>query len=270
MARRKPIILITNDDGIDAPGIRAMWKELRSDYETLVVAPKHEKSGAGCSLSLSNEMEVDERKEGGKRWGLAVDGTPADCVKFAITAVEGFKPDLVLSGINRGMNVGNSVFYSGTVAAALEGSLFGIPAMACSSACLFDSDYHFEDAAKVVAEIVPWLLKQPPRPRTLWNLNIPNKKFKDLGKLRLTTHGTSFYVDQFELYRQEGDRQFYRNMGSKIQACAVHEDSDDKVVKAGDISLTLLGTDLTTHVPEDASDLIDSWNQPKGKSSKAG
>lgn len=251
MASSLPKILLCNDDGIDAPGIQAMREELAGKCDLMVVAPMYEKSGAGCSLSLSSEMEVHERHDDeGTVWGYAVDGTPADCVKFALTALDGYKPDAVLSGINRGVNLGNSVFYSGTVAGAIEATLYGCRAMAVSLGCWGHPEAFYEDAAKVASSLLPWFLKVEQSPRTLWNLNVPNKRFDTLKQLRITSHGTSFFRDEFELYRREGDKLFYRNVGTTLVACDATENADDHAVSAGEVSLSLLRTDLTTELTE--------------------
>ncbi len=260
-----PKLLLVNDDGIDAPGLQALRRALEGRYDVLVAAPRYEKSGAGCSLSLSNEMEVVPRREQGRLWGYSVDGTPADCVKFALNELRSrhdFEPDLVLSGINRGLNAGNSVFYSGTVAAAIEATLYGYPAMACSLSCWNHPVPFYEDAARVVAALVPWILRAPLPERSVWNLNIPNTRFGDgLPALQLTSHGTSFYADDFELYRQEGDRLYYRNVGTHLTACALSAESDDRCVANGELSLSLLRTDLTYPLPESfGADLQSFWN----------
>ncbi|MCC6547743.1 5'/3'-nucleotidase SurE [Candidatus Sumerlaeota bacterium] len=254
-------ILITNDDGIDAPGLQALHAAIKDDWDVLVVAPLSERSGAGCSLSLSNEMKVEERRIGGRLFGRAVDGTPADCVKFALTAMNGYRPDFILSGINRGMNAGNSVFYSGTVAGAIEGTLFGIPAMACSLACWHYPEAFYDDAAQVVARILPWLVAQAPEPRTLWNMNIPNRRINEIRHIRLTTHGTSFFVDDFELKREDDEARYYRNVGSRLVACDKHPDSDDRSIQLGEVSLSLLKTNLTVDLPEAAANSLEAtWN----------
>lgn len=258
-------ILLCNDDGIGAPGIQALRRELAASHDLLVVAPMHEKSGAGCSLSLSSEMEVRQHKDDrGAVWGYAVDGTPADCVKFALTALDRPRPDFVLSGINRGVNLGNSVFYSGTVAGAIEATLYGLPAMACSLGCFGHPEAYYEDAARVVAALLPWVLRLERQPRSLWNLNIPNRRYKDLRHLRLTSHGTSFFQDDFELYRQEGDSLYYRNVGTRMVACDVTDNADDHAVAEGAVSLSLLRTDLTLPIPDPlARDALSAWkNRP--------
>ncbi len=257
---RKARILLTNDDGISAPGIQALFRALDKVFDVLVAAPLYEKSGAGCSLSLADEMQVIPQKHNDRTWGYAVDGTPADCVKFAMSAVKDFEPDFVLSGINNGMNAGNSIFYSGTVAGAIEATLYGYPAMACSLACWGEREPHFDDAAQVVRGLMPWLLDQDPEPRTLWNLNLPNRRFKDFKGIRLSSHGTAFFADEFELYREEDDQRFYKNVGSKLVACAVNDDSDDRVVKQGYVSLSLLRTNLTVPMPRAAVKSLEaSW-----------
>jgi 5'-nucleotidase len=246
---RKPRILLSNDDGIDAPGIQALYRELKSHYDVLVVAPMYEKSGVGCAITITGQMEVDERRDGGKLWGYAVNGTPADCVKFALNILLDERPDLVLSGINRGTNLGNSVFYSGTVAAAIEATLNGLPAMACSLGCWGYPVAHYEDAARVVRQLVPWLLSFRHEPRTLWNINFPNRPYDQLGPIRLTSQGTSDYEDVFELERQDGPQRYYRNTGAELRACAVKDDSDDKAWAEGHIALSILRTDLSVPVP---------------------
>jgi len=254
-------ILITNDDGIDAPGLQALHAAVKNDWDVLVVAPLSERSGAGCSLSLSNEMKVVERHSEGKLFGYAVDGTPADCVKFAMTALNKYSPDFVLSGINCGMNAGNSVFYSGTVAGAIEATLFGIPAMACSLACWHYPVAFYDDAAQVVARLLPGLVAQERQPRTLWNMNIPNRRFDEIGPIRMTTHGTSFFVDDFELKRQDEEARYYRNVGQRLVACDQHPDSDDRSIQVGEVSLSLLKTNLTVSIPETAAtNLEHTWN----------
>jgi 5'-nucleotidase len=259
MTARKPKLLLANDDGIDAAGIKALYQAIRSTYDVLVVAPKHEKSGAGCSLSLGGEMEVIPHKEDGVIWGYAVDGTPADCVKFALQAIPGYRPDLVLSGINRGSNMGNSVFYSGTVAAAIEATLYGLPAMACSlSFEKPDGKHHYADAARVVKSLIPWLLSFQQEPRTFWNINFPDRSFDKMGPIRITTQGTSFYTDDFTLYREEGDSQFFVNAGWELKGCTMKPDSDDKAVFAGEIALSLLRTDLTVPIPRAAAISLES------------
>lgn len=258
---RRARLLLTNDDGIDAEGIQSLCAVLAESYEVLVVAPMYEKSGAGCSLSLADEMEVRVRRDDdGRVWGYAVDGTPAECVKFAVNALKDFRPDLVVSGINRGMNVGNSVFYSGTVAGAIEATMYGHRAVACSLNCWGDPEVYFTDAARVVARLLPWFLEQPREPRTFWNLNLPNRRLGEHGRVRFAPHGTGTYEDDIVHYRDEGDAQFYRNVGRDHVVGTDGDLCDGRIVEGGDIALSLLRTDLTVRLPE-APSLEERWNR---------
>lgn len=247
----KPLILLTNDDGIDAPGINALRRALLDDdYRIIVSAPMYEKSGSGCALSLQDEISVEPRRDdSGEIWGYAVGGTPADCVKMAFSAFK-IKPDLVLSGINRGMNIGNSVFYSGTVAGAIEASFYGALSMATSLACWGYKEEFYDDAAKKVRDLVPWLLKQKPIPRRFWNFNLPNIRYGKMKNVRLCDHGTSFFMDDFQLYRQEDNLQVYKNVGTTMRECVTCKNSEEKALEAGDCSLTLLTTHLESQAAE--------------------
>ncbi|MEQ8821709.1 MAG: 5'/3'-nucleotidase SurE [Sumerlaeia bacterium] len=257
-------ILLVNDDGIDAPGLQALRQALEGCCDLLVVAPMSERSGAGCSLSLNLAMPVQKRyRPDGSIWGWSVDGTPADCVKFAMTALGDYRPDLVLSGINRGRNVGNSVFYSGTVAGATEATFFGLRALASSlSVSAEKSEKHFDAAARMVVRLIPWLLEQDWPPRHFWNLNVPNRALDEIKGLRFTHQGTSFFVDDFVLEREEGDLLYYKNVGKHLEKSTEPADSDDIILDAGAASLSLLNLDMTVAVPDAARRALEeNWNR---------
>lgn len=253
-------ILLVNDDGIDAPGIAAMEAALVGKCDLRVVAPLTEKSGAGCGLTVHHEFAVERRDAEGRRW--AVDGTPADCVKFALMALDGYRPDLVLSGINNGGNMGNSVYYSGTCAGAMESTFFGVRALATSLAHRKEPHKHFDTAARVVRDLVPWLLAQTWQPRTFWNLNVPNIPFEKLDGVRLTSHGTSFYTDEFAVWREENGRQWYKNVGSHLVFSPEPSDSDDLALEASAASLSLLDMNMTVPMAPAAREALErEWNQ---------
>lgn len=255
-------VLLVNDDGIDAPGLQALRGEIKDVCDLLVVAPMSERSGAGCSLSLNAEMAVEKREENGRIWGYAVDGTPTDCVKFALTALNGYRPDLVLSGINRGRNVGNSIWYSGTAAGAVESTFFGLRAMAVSLAVFRNPERRFDTAATLTRQLIPWLIQQSWQPRTFWNLNVPNLPLDDVSNIRLAEQGTSFFVDEFALDREEGNMAYYKNVGERLQRSPEPENSDDLLIDEGCASLSLLNIDLTVRMPEAASEALErEWNQ---------
>lgn len=263
MAKR---ILLTNDDGIDAPGMAALRSAVTglAGVEVLVVAPLGERSGTGCGLSIVKEMSVEERRDpqSGALWGYALDGFPADCVKFAVTALDGYRPDLVLSGINRGYNVGNSIFYSGTVACAIEATFFGLRAMATSVGYRKGEPIDYAPAAARVRSLVPWLLEQSWTPRTFWNFNLPPIPESELKETRHARQGTSFYRDDFRLSREENGRRFYRNVGEILMQSPETDDCDDRLLYRGHPTLTLISIDMTVPMPAAARQSLEfEWKR---------
>jgi 5'-nucleotidase len=269
MTARRAKILLTNDDGIDAPGMVAMRAAMAdSGHDVLVVAPAGERSATGCGLSIVKELRVAARRdESGAVWGYSVDGLPADCVKFAATSIGGWRPDLVLSGVNRGYNGGNSIFYSGTVGCAIEATFFGLRAMAVSLSYRKEQlpTLRFEGAARIAAALVPWLLSQGWRPRSFWNLNVPNIPAEDMGPIRYAHQGTSFYRDDFRMDRDEGDTRIFRNMGETLVRTPDRSDSDDHVIDRGSPALTMLSIDLTVDLPPAAAESLEhEWQRLLG------
>lgn len=265
MATSNARLLLTNDDGIKAPGIQALHDELAPHYEVLVVAPMSQRSGSGCAVSVDKEMAVEVCRDGnGRVWGYAVDGTPADCVKFAAKVVAEFRPDLVLSGINAGSNVGNSVFYSGTCAAAIEATMFGMRACAISLAVWHGraDTWHFPVAARLTASLVPWLLDQHWSPRTFWNLNVPNVPAEELRGVRCARQGTSFYVDDLEFKREADGHRIYSNVGKTVERSIEPLNADDVVLEGGHAALSLLSIDLNVPMPAAARAALEhAWGE---------
>src|SRR5215218_2351704 len=173
-----PLILVTNDDGYRSEGIHALADVLRPLGEVVIVAPVEEASAIGHALTLRRPLRLESIRAG----VYAVDGTPTDCVNLAVTHVFKRLPDLVVSGINKGWNLGDDVTYSGTVAGALEGALLGVSGIAVSLAATRGA-YDFAHAAQAAAAAAKALLERPLPPRTFLNLNVP--KGKPLG-LRIT------------------------------------------------------------------------------------
>jgi 5'-nucleotidase len=167
MATPLPLILITNDDGVHAPGIRALAASLAGLGEVHVVAPDREVSACGQSLTLKHPLRAEQIEK--NIW--AVDGTPADCVNLALVKLLPRRPELVVSGINRGANLGEDIFYSGTVGGAREGTFFGLPSIAMSLATRTDAD--FTQAAAFAAKLAAIVLVKGLPERTLLNVNVP-------------------------------------------------------------------------------------------------
>ena len=176
-------ILITNDDGYLAPGIGILAERLSAIAEITVVAPDRNKSGASNSLTLMRPLRVRETESG----YYSVDGTPTDCVHLAISGLLEDKPDMVVSGINSGANLGDDVLYSGTVAGAMEGRFLGLPALAVSlvgKACR-----HYDVAAEITGQIIQNLITNPLPEDTILNINVPDQQIDELGSIKATRLG---------------------------------------------------------------------------------
>lgn len=177
-------ILISNDDGITAPGIEALAAAMATLGEIVVAAPDRNRSGASNSLTLTNPLRVKEVRTG---W-FSIEGTPTDCVHLAITGLMDSDPDMVVSGINNGANMGDDVLYSGTVAAAIEGRSLGLPSLAFS--LVGHSPMYYSTAAEVAKQLVARLMVDPLPPATILNVNIPDVPFSELRGYQITRFGS--------------------------------------------------------------------------------
>ena len=232
-------VLLTNDDGIHSPGLTALEQAFEPHAQTLTVAPLHEQSGMGHSITLHKPIRVREVKEGG-RHGYAVDGTPSDCVKFGVTMLSKECPDVVISGVNPGGNIGVNVLYSGTVSAALEAYSLGIPAIAVSVDGF--RDLHFEYAAEMAVKIAKTCLKAK-RPMLI-NLNIPNLPPDKIKGVKVTTMGTSRFVETFRKREDPRGNTYYWLDGELVDQ-KPDPKSDFWAVSNGYISITPLQMNLT-------------------------
>ena len=240
-------VLLSNDDGIDAAGIRALYDEISRIANVTLVAPSSECSGVGHAISLFNNLTLEERKIDGKICGYGLAGTPADCVKFAITRLMKEPPHLVISGINRGQNTGNSILYSGTVAAAIEGLMFGIPSMAVSLAAIENAPADYGYAARFTTRIAALILEKGLPEGILLNINIPNLPEEEIHGVVISKQGRSTYTDYFEPRGEHEGLPAFRNVGGEMLSSAGDEDYDDIVLSQNKISITPLGFDLTHH-----------------------
>ncbi len=251
MIKTKPYILVTNDDGISAPGINALVQELNKIAEVVVVAPESEKSAVGHAITLSDPIRVSCYKKG-KQWtGFAVSGTPADCVKIAVGALLERRPDMVVSGINLGSNAGINVIYSGTVSAATEGTILGIPSIAVSLTTYTDPD--FRTAARFAVKMVRLVLEKGLPDRTLLNINVPNLPEDEIQGTRITRQGMANFAEEFDKRVDPRNRVYYWMDGQKVDIKA-DDDVDDEAIKNGFISITPIKYDLTNY------DFIQSLN----------
>ncbi len=245
-------ILVTNDDGIESPGLFALKQALDPFGDVSVIAPDSNRSATARSITIRRPLEVDEVKLPDGSTGYATDGTPVDCVRFAVLGLLGRIPDVIVSGINHGLNLGDDVTYSGTVAAALEGVLLGWPAIAVSQQSMnrehWDSDqaaYDFRAVATFAASLVP-IVMHPEFPRQmLLNVNGPGLAPMDVRGARVTRLGRRIYNDQLELLEGgEGSRKRYRIYGDS-PSHHPEAGTDFAAVEDGQISITPLHFDLT-------------------------
>lgn len=230
-------ILISNDDGYLAPGINALAEALAPIAEIVVVAPDSNRSGASNSLSLDRPLSVQRAANG----FYFVNGTPSDCVHVALTAVLDYTPDLVVSGINNGPNMGDDTLYSGTVAAATEGFLFGIPALAFSQGAY--GWEHIDDAARHARDLIERFYAELPRP-CLWNVNIPNRPYAQLGAVAPTRLGRRHQSEPVIKAKDPRGRDIYW-IGPPGACKDAGEGTDFHAVAAGKTSITPLQIDLT-------------------------
>ena len=238
-------ILVTNDDGINARGIRVLAKRLAEEAENsvYVVAPDRERSAAGHGLTLHKPLRVDEvNLDGNVKAAWATTGTPSDCVKFAVCALLTEAPDLVVSGINAGPNLGGDVLYSGTVSAAMEGALLSIPSIAVSMGGR--SPRHFEVAADFIAQLLKVLSTGKLPPKTLLNVNVPNLPAAEIEGVSLTELGLRLYNDTFEKRLDPRGRAYYWLTGHAIEEGEA-ETTDVWAVKHKRISVTPVTFNMT-------------------------
>jgi 5'-nucleotidase len=231
-------ILVANDDGYLAPGLAALADRMRNLGEVFVIAPESNHSGASNSLTLNRPLTVREASNG----FLYVNGTPTDCVHIALTGLLDERPDLVVSGINNGQNMGDDTIYSGTVAAAMEGYLFGVPSIAFSH--VEKGHAHLDAAAQVAADLVARFIRGPLKGPILLNVNIPNRPLDELRGMQVTRLGKRHHSEPvIRAADPQGEPIYW------IGAAGVAKDAgpgtDFHAVENGHVSITPLQIDLT-------------------------
>lgn len=233
-------ILLSNDDGVHAPGIQTLAKALREFADVQVVAPDRNRSGASNSLTLESSLRTFTFENG----DIAVQmGTPTDCVYLGVNALMRPRPDIVVSGINAGPNLGDDVIYSGTVAAAMEGRHLGFPALAVS----LDGHKHYDTAAAVTCSILRALCKEPLRTGRILNINVPDLPLDQIKGIRVTRCGTRHPADQVIPQQDPRGNTLYW-IGPPGGKCDAGPGTDFAAVDEGYVSITPLHVDLTAHL----------------------
>lgn len=233
-------ILLSNDDGYQAPGLKALHDAMAAIADTIVVAPERDRSGASNSLTLELPIRAAVTDNG----FIRVDGTPTDCVHLAITGLLDEEPDMVVSGINAGANMGDDVLYSGTVAAATEGRFLGYPAIAVSMSS--HTPNHFETGARAAVELVQRLCAQPIAPDSILNVNVPDLPYEALQGFQATRLGHRHKAEPVVKSEDPRGRPIYW-VGSAGAEQDAGPGTDFYAVRNGFVSITPLQVDLTRH-----------------------
>ena len=250
-------ILLTNDDGIYAPGLRALRLELQKIGTVEVVAPATEQSATGHSVTLNNPIVVQEiYDEKMARIGWAVEGRPADCVKLALRELLGYRPDLIVSGLNAGSNAGINVLYSGTVAAAIEGAFFGITSIACSLEYTKPRPLDFNTSAGLARQIVEQIINKKPAPGALFNVNIPSLENGAVLGVRVAPQNTSTYEECFDKRTDPRGRTYFW-LGADFTCPNPTPETDTAALRDRFITVTPLQFNLTEHTQLEE---MYSWN----------
>jgi 5'-nucleotidase len=244
-------ILLSNDDGYQAEGLRCLADAVAVLADITVVAPDRDRSGASNSLTLRNPLRADRVHP----HGYQVDGTPTDCVHLAITGLLEEQPDMVVSGINHGANLGDDVIYSGTVAAAMEGRFLGYPAIAVSLVCGCDKERHFATAARVVCRLIEQMRDEPLPANMMLNVNVPNVPYEAVRGIAVTRCGQRHKSEPvIPATDARGERIYW--IGPAGEGADAGPGTDFHAVANGYVSVTPLQVDLTRY---DALEGLTGW-----------
>lgn len=249
-----PLILVSNDDGIHSAGLTALADAMAKVGEVVVVAPDREQSACSHALTLHRPLRIDEIAAG--RW--TVDGTPTDCVNLGVNGILPIRPELLVSGINKGANLGDDVTYSGTVSAAMEGTLLGIPSIAVS--LIGRGSFEFGTAARFAGHLARWVLEHGLPPDTLLNVNVPQPPGgAALRGVRLTRMGRRRYGDAVVEKTDPRGRKYYWIGGEELDFVK-EEGTDFHAVDDGYISVTPIHLDLTNYASFGALERLgEAW-----------
>ena len=240
-------ILISNDDGIAAEGIKALMTNLAKEHEVYVVAPDRERSAAGHSLTLHSPIRVEELDpQYGVKRAWVTNGTPGDCVKIGICALlkQEELPDIVISGINHGPNLGADILYSGTVSCALEAAMLDYPSIAVSLASMTPDPLFFDATAKFVCRFLPKLKNITFPKKTILNINAPALEEEDVAGVEITKLGTKMFTDNYDK-RIDPRGKVYYWMAGELTSKHEEDGTDIAAVRANRISITPVTFEMT-------------------------
>ena len=247
-------ILLTNDDGIYAEGLLALKAAMESVGTVHVVAPDRPRSASGHSITLHKPLRISRVRLPDGSYGYSTSGTPSDCVSLGVLDIAGAKVDIVLSGINRGPNLGWDLTYSGTVSAAMEAVMIGIPAIAISIAS-YDDDISYDYAAEFAAHLARLVLTHELPPDTLLNVNVPNQPSEYITGIEVTRQGKRRYSGKVDKRIDPMGRAYYW-LGGNAAIDELDEGTDVKAIADDKISVTPVHLDLTGY---SALDQLQNW-----------
>ena len=257
--KKKLSILVSNDDGIDAPGIYALVQELKKIGTVTVVAPDKQQSAVGHAITMNFPLRAKEFKKDGVFFGYAVEGTPADSVKLAVKALLKEKPDLLVSGVNHGANTAISIIYSGTVSAATEGTILGIPSIAVSLTTYGPPDFRY--AAKFARKLALLVAKKGLPEGTLLNVNVPALPEQEIRGVLITRQGRAIWNDAFDIRRDPANKEYYWLTGA-LEDSDEGLEFDQSAVRSNYVSVTPIHYDLTDY---SLLEVMDRWGFRKLK-----
>jgi len=252
-------ILLTNDDGIYSEGIQALKSQLDNIAEVIVIAPDRERSTVGHAMTLHKPLRIRPVKVNGGSEGYSVSGTPADCVVIGLLEIMKHKrPDLVVSGINRGPNLGDDIIYSGTVSAAMEGAMRNIPSLAISIAAY--EDFKFESAALFTKNLISHLIKENLPSNLILNINVPNIDYDRIEGIEIIKHGKRVYQNELKIiYDPQGTTHYW--LGGDLPEGKIEPDTDFEAIYNHKVSITPLSLDLTNYnIMPKVKDWAKKWN----------
>ncbi len=235
---------MTNDDGIFSKGIETLFNALSLEHEVNVVAPETEQSAIGHAITMLEPLRVNSIKRNGRFFGYALKGTPADCVKIAVSELMDQRPEIVVSGINLGANIGVDVIYSGTVSAATEAAVLGIPSIAVSIDSFAPAT--FSGATQFISKLVQLFGKDHLLPGGCLNVNVPNLPEEKIRGVRFTRQGTQRYLEKYDR-RIDPRNHVYYWLANESVSRDDDPDSDSSALAAGYISVTPIQHDLTNY-----------------------
>ncbi len=208
MTSQRPLILVTNDDGISAKGIRSLYESVEAFGDIVIIAPDSPQSGTGHAITINDPLRLDESKLFDGEEAYACSGTPVDCVKLGIYEIMERKPDLIVSGINHGANIATNVLYSGTMSAAVEGAMEGIPSIGFSL-CSFDAQADFDTAKEVVKTVVASSLEKPFPKGICLNINVPYVHGEAFKGIKVCRQAHAYWEDRFDKRLDQFNRPYY-------------------------------------------------------------